>query len=262
MTTEIKNIIAEEFKNGTKLLSLHHYAKDGDEVKLAIEKEWLPYLHDEVDLLSPESFHERHLIYMYTQELIEMLPKLKEEGAMEEQLLIVIETLLLALDYLTHERFAYAPFTSEHREEINGIIQECFSITKSNTFSSNANRPSLLKSKIIEGEESIYCLDEREEKKRLYMAVVYKKPKDLQDRFKQIAFWLGNVNLKPNSDRVSYQDSIEGKTNHDLHVDLLFYLNMVKQTLSWFIHSYSWRNNELAGFDEIDIISKLGLRFS
>ncbi|MFJ8528388.1 hypothetical protein [Bacillus sp. NPDC094106] len=262
MEINMEKLMADEFKNGNKLLSLHHYAKDGDEVKLEIKKEWLPYLHDEVDLLSPESFHERHLVYMYVQELIEMLPKLKEEGAMEKQLLIVIETLLLALDYLTHERFAYAPFTNEHREEINSIIKECFEQEKTATFSNDANRPSLLKSKIIEGKEKVYCLDEREEKRRLYMAVVYTKPKDLQDRFKQIAFWLGNVNLKPNSDRVTYQESIEGKTNHDLHVDLLFYLNMVKQTLSWFIHSYSWRNNELAGFDEIDIISKLGLRFS
>ncbi|MCU5281594.1 hypothetical protein OCA22_24780 [Bacillus cereus] len=261
MTTEIKKIIAEEFKNGNKLLSLHHYAKDGNEVKLAIEQEWLPYLHEEVELLSPENFHERHLVYMYVQELIEMLPKLKEEGVIEKRLLTVVETLLLALDYLTHERFAYAPFKNEHREETNNIIQDCFSEAKSTTFLNDANRPDLLKSKIIKGKEKIYCLDEREEKRRLYMAVVYTKPKDLQDRFKQVAYWLGHVNLKPNSDRVSYQESIEGKTNHDLHVDLLFYLNMVKQTLSWFIHSYSWENNELAVFDEIDITSKLGLRF-
>lgn len=261
MEQNIEKILTDDFAKGHKLLSLHHYPKDGEVVKLDVQKEVLPYLHDEVDLLWSERFHERNLIYTYVQKLIDLLPSLKKEGLIDKRLLSIVETLLLSLDYLTHKKFTYAPFESKHREEINGIIKECFSEDKTTTFSDDAGRPSLLTSKIMQDEDKVYCLDKREEKVRLYMAVLYTKPKHEQERFKQIAFWLGNVNLKPNSDRVSYQESIDGKTNHDLHVDLLFYLNMVKQTLSWFIHSYSWANNELAVFDEIDITSKLGLRF-
>lgn len=256
----IQEGIDQEFGRGHKLLSLNHFSRNGNEVKLAIEKELLPFIAEEVHLLTPRTFHERDLVYLYVQELIDRLPGLKREGIIEAHLLSVLESLLLALDYLTHERFAYAPFTDEHRNEIKQIISTCFLDNKSACFSENANRPTLNKARILTSEDKVYCMDEREEDKRIYLAVLYSKSATEMEHFKKIAHWIGNITLKPNQSNVSFEEYQEGKTEHDLHEALLFYLNVVKNTFSWFINCTSWRVNELMGFDVMDINSKLGLK--
>ncbi|PLS19209.1 hypothetical protein CVD28_02020 [Bacillus sp. M6-12] len=256
----IQEEIKERFKNGHHLLRLNHTPRMGEEVTLEVEKEWLPYLHSEVHLLSPYPQHERSLLFSYIEELIQKFPQLVEEEMIDKGLFNVLKTLLLALDYLSHERFINGEFQEKHREKLNAILRECFEDEKTFAFSEYANRPVLYSTPIIKGEDKVYCMDKRVEKNRLYMAVVFSKPMNQQERFKQIGHWLGEVHLKPNTDRISYEDMLKGQTNHELHVDVLFYFNMVKQTFSWLLNSASWRMNELMPFDEMDICSKLGIK--
>jgi hypothetical protein len=256
----VQEEIKELFKNGNRVLRLNHTPSKGQEVELDINKEWLPYLHSEVHLLSPYLQHERSLLYSYIEELIKRFPELIEDEMMDNELLNVVKTLLLGLDYISHERFINGEFKQEHREKLNAILEECFEEKKSFEFSTYANRPVLNTAKIIKGEDKVYCLDKREERNRLYMGIVFTKPVNKQEMYKQIGHWLGEVHLKPNTDRVSYEEMLEGKTNHELHVDVLFYLNMIKQTFSWLLNSASWKMNQLMPFDEMDIRCKLGLR--
>lgn len=260
MSNEVINNMAEEFKMGHKLISLHHYLRDGEEVQLNIEKEWLPYLNQEVHLLSPDLFLERNLIYLYIQELIELLPLLKAEGIIQNNLLNTVETLLLALDYLTDEQFINTPFTAEHQSALKNILKDCFKKEKSTSFIGNCNRPRLNKSPIFVDETSIYALDKRVERNRIYMAVLFKKPKDAMERFNQVGQLLQSVNLKPDRSRVSYEQMLEGKTDHDLHEDLVFNLSLIKRTFLWLLNSASWRQNDLYPFDKIDVSIKLGLK--
>ncbi|WPS85328.1 hypothetical protein SMD22_01490 (plasmid) [Brevibacillus halotolerans] len=102
-------------------------------------------------------------------------------------------------------------------------------------------------------------MDQREEKTRIYMAVLYKRPKNMMEHVKHVGYWLSQVNLKPNI-KLSDEQIIEGKTEHDLHVDTIFYLNMVQRALSWFLNTTSWKNNQLFTFDEVDIRCKLRIR--
>lgn len=261
MTEQIstKKEFEKEFEKGTKLLSLQHYSSKGEDVKLDIEKEWLSRLHENVDLLSPVMNLERNLVYMYTEELIQLFHILNEEGKLPFELLAVLETLLQGMDYLTHERFLNAPFEEKDREDIKGIISQVFEEKKINRFSESSNRPKLNKSPIFEDEEKVFAKDKRLERNRIYMAVLYKKTDSLAEHMQLVGYWIGHVNLKPNRVRVSYEEMLEGKTDVELHEDTLFYLNMVKRTLAWFLNSLSWRSGELHGFDKIDIASKLGL---
>jgi hypothetical protein len=253
--------VEDTFKEGHTLLRINHAARQ-EKVKLDLEKELLPYSYKMVDLLSPHAYHERSLLYMYTEELISLLPRVKEEDIMNRSILTVLETLLLAMDYLTHERFTYAPFEDKHREKLYEILEDCFEKTKRHTFSEYANRPSLNKSAWYQNEDEVYCLDQREEKTRIYMAVVYKKPKNMMEHFKHVGYWLSQINLKPNMNpsKVTYEEMLQGKTEHGLHVDTIYYLGMVQRTISWFLNTTSWRYNQLLPFDEIDIRCKLGLR--
>ncbi|WCK57382.1 hypothetical protein PP175_25280 (plasmid) [Aneurinibacillus sp. Ricciae_BoGa-3] len=115
-------------------------------------------------------------------------------------------------------------------------------------------------SEMYEKEGKTYCLDKREDKTRIYMAVIYKKSNNRMEPFKNVGYLLQQVNLKPNSERVEYHEMLAGQTDHQLYQDLLFYLNMVIRTLCWLMNSASWRNNQLFPFDEIEIRSKLGIR--
>lgn len=257
---ELQQLIEKSFKHGSMLQSLHHYPKDGEEVTLKIEKELLPYTHDTVHLLSPHLHHERNLLYMYIEELIQMLSLLKEEGTVDAKLLSVAETLLLALDYLTHERFIQSTFTEQDKLELQEIIKGCFDEVKEHSFSTDANRPVLYKTKWLQKEDKVYALDLREEKIRIYMAVFYQKPESLKEHMRQVGHWLGQVDLKPNGSRISYEEYCSGMTDHELHQDLLFYFNMVKRALAWFFNTCSWRDGILRFFDEMDMCSKLGIR--
>lgn len=259
MSKEVLDIINDEFKRGHKLLSLHHYPKNGEVVELEIEREWLPYLHHQVHLLSPVLFHERQLVFLYIQELIELLPSLKKEGFIENRLLCVLETLLLAMDYLSQEKLTDAPYTAEHRHALNLMLKDCFEEFKTTGFSEDANRPILNKSELSAGLANVYALDKREERNRIYMAVIYKKPDSVMEHFKQVGHVIGNVRLKPNTSNISYAEAMEGKTDHGLHENLIYDLGRIQQTFAWLLNSTSWKQNELFPFDEMEIRCKLGL---
>lgn len=251
--------IAKQFSGGSKLLSLHHYPKDGTKVKLDIDQELLPYLYRQVDLLSPVALLDRHLVYMYTERLIGLFHELKQEGSTNPELLAIMETLLLALDYLSHERLFDIPFEQTHRDTVRNILLECFEEKKSYSFTTDHNRPILLQSSIFMEDDNVYTLDEREERVRLYMAVFYLQPKNQREHFTHVGHWLGKVDMKPNASQIPYEDFIKGFTDHHLHQDTLYFFNMCKRALVWFTNTYSWRNNELAGFDRMDLHAKLGL---
>lgn len=257
---DVQELLDEKFKNGSMLESLHHYPRNGEEVTLGIDKELLPYVYDEVHLLSPVLQNERNIIYLYVEELIQMFPTFKKEGLMNSNLVAVVETLFLAMDFLTNDRFFNAPFTKDDKEELQNILKECFQEEKSHVFSTDANRPVLNKSKIYQNDEKVYALDKREEKIRIYMAVMFKKPESIKDHMKHVGRWLGDVHLKPNGARITYEEYMAGMTDHELHQETLFYIGMVKRTLSWLFNSCSWRSGSLLIFDEMDLCSKLGIR--
>lgn len=172
----------------------------------------------------------------------------------------VLETLLLGLDYVTHERFTHIFFEKNHREELFSILQDCFIKTKQHGFSEFANRPVLNKSSWIQNGEEIYCLDERTDKTRIYMAAVYRKPKNTMEHLKNVAHIISKVDFKPSTRKVSFEEMLEGKTDHGIHQDTLYFFGMIQRTLSWLLNSTSWRNNQLFGFDELEICCKLGLK--
>lgn len=258
---DIQELINESFKNGSMLESINHLSRHGAEVSLDINQELLPFTYDTVHLLSPMMHHERSLLFMYIEEMIQFFPDIKLEGVTDKKLLNVVETLLLALDYLTHERFIKKPFEEQNREELYEILYQCFDENKKHSFSTDSKRPFLNKSKFTVREGKVLALDEREERTRIYMAVYYQKPDSLMEHFKHLGKWLGEVHLKPNGARVSYEEYCAGMTDHELHAELLFYLSTVKKTLAWFLNSCSWRHNDLKLFDELDLSSKLGIRY-
>lgn len=249
----------KEFEKGFKMLSQNHFGNDGVDVKLDIPTEWLPLLHPEVQLLSPTLHLERELVYLYTEELIQLFPAIQEEGKLSNELLAVFETLLHAMDYMTHERFLNAPFGEQDRDELEDILRQVFDEKKTSRFTESANRPLLNKSQIFSDEEKVFAKDERKERTRIYMAILYKKSENMTEHFSRVGHWLGEVKLKPNTARLKYAEVVEGKTDIELHERTLLYLNIVKQTLSWLLNSASLRGGELYTFDRMDIASKLGI---
>jgi hypothetical protein len=248
----------EKFKEGSLLIQLHHMQSDGELIELKIDAELIPLLSEDIYLLSPYRHHTRDLIWMYVEEVIFLFPTLQEE--INPEVSSVLNTLLIAMDYLTHERFMYMPFTNEHRNEIKAILDNCFDSGKTRSFSTESNRPKLNKATLKMEGNRITCLDVRKERTRIHMAVLFEKSESKMKSFHQVAHWLQKMNLNPDTSQVSYDECIKGKTNHDLHVDHLFYLNRIQRTLCWFINSFSWRTNELYTFDRIDLMSKLGIR--
>jgi hypothetical protein len=263
MQTEDKYMmeyVNDKFKNGNFFIRLQHSPKDGEEVPLDMEKDLLPYTDSKVHLLSPYAYHERTMLYMVIEELIQLFGEIKKEQSMEPSLLSVLETLLMGLDFLTHIKLINTPFQENHKNRIHDILSECFEKQKQHSFSLNAERGHLNASEIVKKDGKIYALDKREDKTRIYMAVVYRKANNNMERFKQVGYLLRQVDLKPNSSHVEYEEMLAGKTDHELYSDLLFYLNMVIRTLCWLMNSASWRSNQLYPFDEMDIRCKLGLR--
>ncbi|WP_442637783.1 hypothetical protein [Rossellomorea marisflavi] len=256
----VKEIIAEEMKFGHQLLRLNHTPSKGVAVELDVELDYLPELHESAELMSATQQNGRDIIFKYLEDMIQLLPEVKAEGVMEKGVFGVLETLLLSLDYLTHERLLNAPYTAQIAEDLDAIYAQAFEQEKTAVFSTDANRPRNNRGKIYERDGALYVDDQREENRNfIYMAVIYKKPDNLMERMKQLGYWMGNVNLNPSTDKVSYEEMCEGKTNHEIHERTLFYLNTTLKTLSWFLNSTSWRSNELHGFDQMDIASKLGL---
>lgn len=244
--------------SGRILVKLNHL--HSQKVKLEIADCLRDRIDDEIDLLYPMMHHVRALAFMYTQELIDLLPEVKKEGVINTQLLSIIETLLFGLDYLTHTNFISSGFNEEHKEKIKEILKETFNEKKTYVYSKDAQRPKLLKSKIFKSEDEIYAEDNRDNTSRIYMAVLYKKRDSVMERFKQVGNVLSDVYLKVERDSVTYEEILEGKTNIELHEELILYINMIKGTLCWLLNSVSWRENELYVFDEIDICSKLGIK--
>jgi len=259
-TLSVKEIIAEEMKFGHKLIRLQHAPSKGVAVELDVEPDYLPELHETAELMSPTQQNERDIIYKYVEDMIQLLPEVKAEGIMEKGVVAVLETLLLSLDYLTHERLLNAPFTAQIAEDLDTIHAQVFEQVKTAVFSHYANRPQNNRGEIYEQEGAVYVDDQRKENRNfIYMAVIYKKPENLMERMKQIGYWLSSVKLNPSTDKVTYEEMCEGKTNHEIHERTLFYLNTTLRTLAWFLNSKSWRSNELHGFDQMDIASKLGI---
>lgn len=259
-TLSVKEIIEKEMTFGHKLISLQHTPSKGVAVELDVEPDYLPELHETAELMSATQQNGRDILYKYVEDMIQLLPAMKAEGVMEKGLVAVLETLLLSLDYLTHERLLNAPFTSQIAEELEAIHAQAFEPEKTAVFSHDANRPHNNRGEIYERDGALYVDDQREGNRNfIYMAVIYKKPENLMERMKQLGYWLGSVKLNPSTDKVTYEEMCEGKTNHEIHERTLFYLNMTLSTLSWFLNSMSWRSNELQGFDEMDIASKLGI---
>jgi hypothetical protein len=253
--------VEDSFRDGSKNIKVtQKTGEEKEKVKLELDKRLLPYSHKTVDLLSPYSYHERTILHLYTEELISLLPQVREEDIINPLLFSVIETLLFALDYLTHSRFSYIRFEDKYRNKLYEIFNECFEIKKVNMFSEYANRPKLNKSSWYQDGDEVYCLDKREEKTRIFLSVVYPKPKHMMEHFKNVGLVLTKVILKPNTSNVTYEEMLDGKTDHDLHVDTLFYLGMVQRTLRWVLNSASWRENDLYTFDEMEIRCKLGLK--
>lgn len=256
----VKEMIAEEMEFGHQLLPLQHSPSDGVVVELDVPLDYLPELHESADLMSVSRQNSRDIIYKYLEDMIQLLPKVKEEAVMDKEVVAVLETLLLSLDYLSHERLIDAPFTSQIADDLEAIQAQVFELEKTAVFSSDANRPRNNRGKIYENEGVLYVDDQREENRNfIYMAVIYKKPENLMERMKQLGYWLGNVKLSPGTNNISYEEMMEGKTDVGIHERTLFYMNTTLRTLSWFLNSTSWRSNELLGFDKMDIASKLGL---
>jgi hypothetical protein len=264
MTDEenIQEMVEEELSKGFSLFSLEYspgYFTQNDKIVLKIEDYLLPFIDEKVHFLSPHRYLPRHALFMYVQELISMFSELKEEGQVDSSLLAVVETILLGMDYLTHESFIENPFKDENREDLYRILEECFQEKKRHSFSKDANRPLLYKAEWIHENGEIYCIDKREKKTNLRIGIIFKKTKTKKEFFKNVAMVLNEIDFKPNLSRVSYQEAIEGMTEHRLHVDLVFHLNQLKTTLLWLLNSTSWRTNSLKEFDKIDIQHKLGL---
>lgn len=256
----VKEIIAEEMEFGHQLIRLQHTPSKGVAVELDVELDYLPELHETAELMSASQQNGRDIIYKYVEDMIQLLPEVKAEGIMEKGVVAVLETLLLSLDYLTHERLLNAPYTAQIAEDLDAIHAQAFEQEKTAVFSTDANRPRNNRGKIYERDGALYVDDQREGNRNfIYMAVIYKKPENLMERMKQIGYWLSSVNLNPSTDKVTYEEMCEGKTNHEIHERTLFYLNTTLRTLSWFFNSTSWRSNELHGFDQMDIASKLGM---
>ncbi len=122
--------MAQDFKNGTLLVKINHLKEDGAEVPLEIEKDLLSKIYGEVDLLSPYRHQTRELLYMYTDELIQLFLDVKQDESMNKEVVAVFETLLLALDYLTDPRFLKVNFKREYRDYVKEVLQECFNVKK------------------------------------------------------------------------------------------------------------------------------------
>lgn len=256
---ELMEFVRDTFKDGHTLLRINQKAGE-EKVTLTLEKELLPFTYKTVHLLSPYPYHERSLLGMYVEELISILPVIQEEEIIHPSLLSVVETLLRALDYLTHERFIRTGFEGRHREHLYKILRECFESEKNEPFSTFANRPQVCKSEWMEKDGELFCLDPRQEKTRIYLAVFYKKPQTMMEHFKDVGHWLSQISLKPNTSKVEYEEAMKGKTDHELHVDTLYYLGMVQRTFSWLLNCSSWRSNELFHYDKIELRCKLGIR--
>ena len=255
---EHTNEMETELEKGYKLIRIQRAT---EMVKLSeIDENWLPYLHEEAHLLSLHLQHERTLLYLLTEELFSIFSTLKEENIIEEKLLHILETILLGMDYLTHERLVHHPFEAEDKANLLSRLSELFLPEKTHAFSDCANRPLLNKSKLYLNDEGVYAKDEREKRTRIYAVILYKKPINAMEHFRQVVFQLMSVQLKPNTSNVSHEDMLQGMTDCELHTDTLLYLNLVQRTLSWFVNSASWRHNELFTFDELDLRSKLSLR--
>ncbi|WCK57383.1 hypothetical protein PP175_25285 (plasmid) [Aneurinibacillus sp. Ricciae_BoGa-3] len=71
---------------------------------------------------------------MVIEEMIHLFDEIKTEKIMDSALLSVLETLLLGLDFLTHEKLINTPFQISHRDRIQEILKECFEKNKAPRF--------------------------------------------------------------------------------------------------------------------------------
>lgn len=260
LTKEEKEI-GEFFNNGRYTFRLHHTVGMGEKVKLdEIESRWLPYIQKEVVLVSPLPYHERSILYMHIEELFSIYDRVEEEDLLDRELLGIFQTLIVALDYLSHERFLTGVFEDRHRDSINSILGDCNRSDKQHTFSKYSGRPKLNKATIQKEEDGIFCIDNREERTRVFMGLIFKKSNTAVEEFRQLGLALSGMNLKPNISNTLYDDVLLGKTDHQIHNDVVFYINIVLRTFLWLLNSTSFRRNKLESFDYFDVQYKLGIR--
>ena len=258
----IESYLDEEFKTGSKLLSLHHYESDGVKVDLELDEKLIPYINPTINLLSPHERNTRNLLFMYVGEMIEKFREMKKEGMTDPKLLSVIETLLIGMRYLTSSHFIKMRFTQTHKEKILAILTEVLNESKYYSLDDyELSRPKLHKTNVVLEDGKLYCMDEREKRDRLYMAVFYRKVDTKREEFTQVAFWLSKLFLRTGYNHVPFEEIEKQITEHELHEELLFYLNRVQITLCWLMNTYSFRENRLELFDEMEIVNKLGIPY-
>lgn len=252
--------IESEFENGNKMIRLSREDLQGRAVTIDFPVESLDYIYPSADLISFSQQNERTILFKYLEDMIHLLPEVKTEGVMDNDMVSVLETLLLSLDYLTQEDLLEAPFSDDRQETLTALYAQVFEPLKNSTFLSDAGRPKQNRGVLYVEDGKVYVDDQREKSPGIiYMAVLYKKPEHLMERMRQLGYWISQVRLVPNADKVSFEEMRKGKTNVGIHERTLFFLNSTLRTLAWFLNSTSWRSNELHGFDRVEIASKLGI---
>lgn len=255
-----KEEIESTFEHGNMMIRLNRKDLQGRTVSIDFPAEYLDYIYPSADLISISQQNERTILFKYLDDMIRLLPELKAEGIMDRDMFSVLETLLMSIDYLTQEEFLESPFSDERHEKLYSLYSQVFEKVKKSEFITDSSRPKQNRGMLYVQDDKVFVDDQRVDSTGLiYMAVLYKKPEHLMERMKQLGYWISQVRLVPNTDRVSFEEMKKGKTNVGIHERTLFFLNTTLRTLAWFLNSTSWRSNELHGFDRIEIASKLGI---
>lgn len=252
----------ERIKEGTLAIRVTQSSKNKEEVGLGLQDGDCEFLHNTVDLLTVSVHHVRDLIYMYVEELVQMLPKVKEEGVGSKEVIAVFETMLLGLDYLTDPAFQNIYFEDKHSNHLDELMEDCFNIEKKHSFLTNVTRPRVNKGKIVEDGKNSYAIDTSEDKKRIFMGVLYKKPESLFEHFLNVSKMLSDLELQGETVKTPYDDILKGMRDCELHDYCIYNINRIRRVFLWFLNSYSCRENELAGFDVMEISAKLQLNRS
>lgn len=259
MNTTIEEM-KESMEKGIMHHRVNHKPSDGEFVKLeGIELDWQEHLETHVHLYSIEQHMGKVLMEQYLEEMIHLLPELKASGEVSVMMTAILETLLLSLDRLLHKSLQGVLFSDEVNDEINAIFAEFNQIEKSHAFTTDANRSRVNKAVIVKDGDTLYAHDEREERRPIYMSVLFEKTNSQKEKMSQLAHvWTLISDLSQNGDRVEYEDYIRGMRECGLHERTIYFINLVKRVLNWFFNSTSWRSNELQPFDEMEIGIKLG----
>lgn len=206
---------------------------------------------DERVLLLPNKPHlNRYIVFASVTEINRLFLELESLNVLDTQLSSYIKRILNALSYLTQTDKVGKEFTDENKHILHFLLSNKIN----NAILNNVLKDDLKEyfdEGTLEYDETHFKAVNNYKDSKHYCAIMYKKYScPVQSFVSRVSALTQTLNLSVGCDS-------DFMTDDNLHEKTAYHINILSNVFQYILNSYSFKNNSMQFFDELDINLKL-----